>query len=169
MSMTISQGSTIDTRELRNALGNFATGVTVVSYEDEGQFFGATVNSFTSVSLDPPLVLVSLAKGSRAATKIHDRPFAVNILHQGQQDIAWQFAGKPQESLECEWKTDAIAPRFADSHASFVCTPWAVHDAGDHLIVIGHVEQFESNPVQALIFYQGTFNSLTQENSKTSS
>lgn len=166
MSTTISESSTIDSRELRNALGNFATGVTVISYEDDGQFFGTTVNSFTSVSLDPPLVLVSLATTSRAVTKIHDRPFAVNILHRGQQDMAWQFAGKPQESLEFDWNTDGIAPRFAESHANFVCTPWAVHDAGDHVIVIGRVEQFETTPVDALIFYKGQFNSLTPNNAE---
>jgi len=160
MSTTISESITIDPRELRNALGNFATGVTVVSYEDAGEFLGATVNSFTSVSLDPPLVLVSLATTSRAVSKIHDRPFAVNILHHEQQDIAWQFAGKPEEGREIEWKTDAIAPRLADSHASFVCTPWAVHDAGDHVLIIGHVEQFETQPVEALIFYKGAFQRL---------
>jgi flavin reductase (DIM6/NTAB) family NADH-FMN oxidoreductase RutF len=163
MSAATKTSSVIDPRDLRNALGSFATGVTVVTYEDDGQFFGTTVNSFTSVSLDPPLVLVSLATSTRAVTKIQDRPFAVNILHRNRQDLAWQFAGKPQEGLEFDWNIDGIAPRFADSHASFVCTPWAVHDAGDHVIVIGRVEDFETNPVDALVFYQGAFKGLTAE------
>lgn len=69
-----------DIRQLRNTLGNFATGVTVLTYQSGDTFHGVTVNSFTSVSMDPPLVLVSLMRTSRALTYLLERPFTINIL-----------------------------------------------------------------------------------------
>ncbi|MAB20486.1 flavin reductase family protein [Microbacterium sp. UBA3394] len=146
-----------DPRDFRRTLGRFATGVTVVSYELDGACFGATVNSFTSVSIDPPLVLVSLATGSRAAHALPDRPFAINVLHHDQHPVAMQFAGKPALAEPVEWRMDHAAPRLAESHASFVCTPWSVHEAGDHVLVLGRVEHYETSESDALVFYQGQF------------
>src|ERR1700739_1874424 len=93
--------SAIDMLEFRRALGHFATGVTVVTYapEDADEFRGTTVNSFTSLSLEPPLVLVSLGGAPRAAAAL--RPgaaYAVNVLHHGQRDLAMRFAGRPRSS-----------------------------------------------------------------------
>ncbi|WP_345750866.1 flavin reductase family protein [Microbacterium rhizophilus] len=170
MSMLTAQSATpptsepqpaFDPRDFRRALGRFATGVTVVTYEHEGAHYGATVNSFTSVSMDPPLVLVSLATTSRAATKLPDRPFAINVLHQDQLDTAMQFAGKPQTGTPVQWNLDHAAPRLAESHAAFVCTPWAIHEAGDHILVLGHVEHYEASETDALVFYQGAFQRLS--------
>jgi flavin reductase (DIM6/NTAB) family NADH-FMN oxidoreductase RutF len=112
--------SAVDAMEFRRALGHFATGVTVVTYQSKdadqyenphrpentgqqentsGAFRGATVNSFTSVSLDPPLVLVSLGKKTRCAEALRPgRPFAVNVLQHGQRDLAMQFAGRQPEA-----------------------------------------------------------------------
>ena len=87
----------LDTVEFRRALGHFATGVTVVTYaaRDADEFRGTTVNSFTSVSLDPPLVLVSLGRQTRAAAALRPgTPYAVNVLHHRQRHLALHFAGR---------------------------------------------------------------------------
>ena len=96
----------VDTLELRRAFGHFATGVTVVTYEAaDGEFRGTTVNSFTSVSLDPPLVLVSLGRQTRAAAALRSgSAFAVNVLHHGQRDLAMHFAGRPKPETEVRWE-----------------------------------------------------------------
>jgi flavin reductase (DIM6/NTAB) family NADH-FMN oxidoreductase RutF len=147
-----------DPRDYRRTLGRFATGVTVVTYEHVGEFYGTTVNSFTSVSIEPPLVLVSLAKSSRAAGNIIDKPFGINVLAHDQVDVAMRFAGKPQESDSVRWDHTRIAPRLVGSHALFVCTPWAVHEAGDHILVLGQVEHYEADDSgDALAFYKGAF------------
>jgi len=165
MSMTTTRSTTqphpFDPRDFRRTLGMFATGVTVVTYEHEGSYYGATVNSFTSVSIDPPLVLVSLAARSRAAMMLRDRPFAINVLHHDQHATAMQFAGKPQSVELIEWNLEQAAPRLAESHAAFVCTPWAIHEAGDHILVLGHVEHYEASETDALVFYQGAFQRLS--------
>lgn len=149
-----------DAMHFRRTLGQFATGVTVVTYEHEGEYFGATVNSFTSVSLDPPLVLVSMANGSRAAQMIHDRPFAINVLRHDHQQVAMQFAGKPQDGHVVRWADTSIAPVLDGTLAYFVCEPWATHQAGDHVLVLGKVVAFDSRPDDALVFYQGKFGRL---------
>jgi len=147
-----------DSRDFRRTLGRFATGVTVVTYEHEGEYLGATVNSFTSVSMDPPLVLVSLATTSRAAERMLGKPFAINVLQHDQHDIAMCFAGKPESVDEVHWNVDHLAPRLAESHAAFVCEPWAVHEAGDHLLVVGRVHHYEAaEEGDALAFYKGQF------------
>jgi len=149
-----------DPVEFRRTLGHFATGVTVVTYDYEGEACGATVNSFTSVSLEPPLILVSLANGSRAASRILDRPFAVNILHRDQEDLAMQFAGRPQAATRPEWNFSPAAPVLAGSLATVVCQPWETHQAGDHVLVLGRVEEFSSVTEEPLIFYRGAFTQL---------
>ncbi|WP_346041666.1 flavin reductase family protein [Actinomadura chokoriensis] len=132
----------IDPRELRQVFGKFATGVTVVTYQDDGVPRGATVNSFTSVSLEPPLALVSLDRRSRACGNLHDRPFAINILTAGQRDLALHFAGVPQSSVRDPFTgTDGRdePPVIRDCLAYIACVPWAVHEAGDHRLFIGEV------------------------------
>src|ERR1700757_3894292 len=102
MVITSPQGagpSALDMLEFRRALGHFATGVTVVTYQpsDIDEFRGTTVNSFTSVSLDPPLILVSLGRQTRAAAALREgSPFAGNVLHHGQRELAMHFAGRPR-------------------------------------------------------------------------
>src|ERR1700755_804066 len=99
--------SAIDSVEFRRALGHFATGVTVVTYAPGGidEFRGTTVNSFTSVSLQPPLVLVSLGRQTRAAAALRPgSPFAVNVLHHRQRELAMHFAGRPEPGTRVEWE-----------------------------------------------------------------
>jgi flavin reductase (DIM6/NTAB) family NADH-FMN oxidoreductase RutF len=150
-----------DPRVLRNTLGNFATGVTVITYEADGAFRGVTVNSFTSVSLEPPLVLVSLMRTSRSLAYLQDRPFTINVLSEAQLRTALNFAGKTQEGHSIEWVTDGEAPRINGSLAYFTCTPWAGYDGGDHALLLGQVLSFgRQDNIEPLLFYRGTWSAI---------
>lgn len=150
-------------KELRNALGLFTTGVTVLTYEADGVYHGVTVNSFTSVSLDPPLVLVSLRRTSRALVYLLERDFVVNILSDGQHRSALQFAGQPQEDHEVEWVMEGPIPRLSGAIAHFVCTPWASYDGGDHRLLVGrvlsHAQRDDDKP---LLFFRGAWNGIAK-------
>jgi len=170
--------SAVDSMEFRRALGHFATGVTVVTYapEDADEFRGTTVNSFTSVSLEPPLVLVSLGRATRAAAAL--RPgsaYAVNVLHHGQRDLALWFASRPRsssgetapriprsspEGTRVEWEVRAGVPHLAECGAYFRCVAQDVHGAGDHVLVVGLVEEFQAYGHAPLLFYRGAFEHL---------
>lgn len=154
---------TFEPRAFRSALGRFTTGVTIVTYAHEGRACGFTANSFTSVSLDPPLILVSVGKQAQAATRMRGVPFAINVLSEEQQSHAFHFSGREQEGLEIEWGNDAPgqAPYLAGSLAVFRCIPWQTVEAGDHDLFIGEVQSFESKPASPpLVFLDGRFSSL---------
>jgi flavin reductase (DIM6/NTAB) family NADH-FMN oxidoreductase RutF len=155
----------VDTLELRRAFGHFATGVTVVTYQagpdGGGEFRGTTVNSFTSVSLDPPLVLVSLGRQTRAAATLRSgSSFAVNVLHHGQRDLAMHFAGRPRPDTEVQWEIRAGVPHLAGCSSQFRCTAQDVHGAGDHVLIVALVEEFQADGHAPLIFYRGAFERL---------
>lgn len=145
---------------LRHCLGHFATGVTVVTYGGDDGPRGITVNSFTSVSLEPPLVLVCLDQRSKAAAQVLQQPFAINVLHARQRELAWHFAGKPQPGYAPAWSTQHATPVLDDSLAWLVCEPWSRHDAGDHVIVLGRVIDYGANPHGPLCFFRGQFMEL---------
>ena len=150
-------------RELRNCLGKFATGVTVVTCEtDEGKH-GFTVNSFTSVSLDPPLVLISVDKKTKAFQFLKDNNFTVNILKGDQQDTAMHFAGRPLEEPPFQWEKGMHCHRLEDSLAFIECIPWAEYDGGDHVLYIGQVDHFEYSEGDALGYYCGNFSTISGE------
>jgi flavin reductase (DIM6/NTAB) family NADH-FMN oxidoreductase RutF len=157
------QPSAIDAMEFRRALGHFATGVTVVTYQpdDVDEFRGTTVNSFTSVSLDPPLILVSLGRQTRSAAALRPgKPFAVNVLHHGQRELAMHFAGRPESEAPVDWEVRDGVPYLAESGAYFRCVTRDVHGAGDHLLVVGLVEEFQAHGHPPLLFYRGAFEHL---------
>ncbi|MET0371307.1 MAG: alpha/beta fold hydrolase [Sphingobium sp.] len=152
-----------DPRLLRDALGCFGTGVTVVTTIDpEGAPIGFTANSFTSVSLDPPLVLFCIAKKSANLNIFRNASsFAINILHIGQQPTSDQFA-RPNEArfdgIDWTVRIDGGAPILTGSRASFDCTTHAIHDGGDHLIVVGEVQRADFEPHRdPLLFLQGKY------------
>lgn len=153
---------TFDPREFRSALGRFATGVTVVSYAAEGKVRGFTVNSFTSVSLDPPLILVSVGNHAQSAARMKGVPFAINVLSEQQQGHAFHFSGRPQDGLEVEWdEASDEAPTILGSLAVFRCLPWQTVEAGDHDLHIGRVTSFASDPeLEPLVFLDGRFSSV---------
>jgi flavin reductase (DIM6/NTAB) family NADH-FMN oxidoreductase RutF len=146
-----------DNQALRSCLGQYATGVAVVTYEGDDGPRGATINSFTSVSMQPPLVLVSFARATTAARLLGDRPFVVNVLASDQLDVALQFAGKPQTGLHVPWSPTAEVPRLRGTVAWLQCRPWATYDGGDHLLFLGEVVHHDSRRGEPLVFHRGQF------------
>lgn len=154
-----------DARTLRDALGCFATGVTVVTTRDaDGRPVGLTANSFTSVSLDPPLLLVCLARGASSLGSFAvAEGFAVNVLHIGQQAVSGRFATRDADRFaDTEWETwDTGAPIIANSLASFDCTRHAWHEAGDHVILVGQVQRVRFEPRRdPLLYFRGRYRRL---------
>ncbi|MES2433470.1 MAG: flavin reductase family protein [Pseudomonadota bacterium] len=148
-------------RLLRDAFGTFMTGVTVVTTLDEaGLPIGFTANSFSSVSLDPALLLISIAKTSGNYTRfIAAKSFAINILSEGQKDISNTFA-KPVEDrfATVKWQIGPHgAPILHGVSAWFDCSTHQVIDAGDHAILIGKVEAFDASGQSGLGYYRGSY------------
>jgi len=161
--MSSHRTTTTDRRELRDCLGRFATGVTVITCRGDGAAHGATVNAFTAVSLDPPLVLVALDRRSKASRYLDGEPFAVNVLAADATGTALHFAGRPQDGIEVTWIDDAVAPRLAGAAAWLVCTPWARYDGGDHLLFVGEVQHFGHTPADPLLFHAGRLQRLGEQ------
>ena len=152
----------IDTRTFRQTAAQFATGVTVLALELGGEVKAMTVNSFTSVSLNPPLVLVCLAKTSRIGQRIHaDAPFCISILGDHQRDIsaffagAWKAPAPPRHSFS-DWEG---VPRLEGAVAAIGCRVHAIHDGGDHLIVLGEVQRLHrvDYACRPLVFFAGGY------------
>ncbi|MBK5354403.1 flavin reductase [Pseudomonas sp. TH41] len=150
-----------DTRAFRRALGNFATGVTVVTAATEdGRKVGVTANSFNSVSLDPPLILWSIDKRSSSHEVFEAAShFAVNILAADQIDLSNNFA-KPKEDRFAEIEFEAGeggSPVFVDCSARFHCKKFQQIDGGDHWIMIGKVVAFDDFGRSPLLYHQGAY------------
>jgi flavin reductase (DIM6/NTAB) family NADH-FMN oxidoreductase RutF len=148
-------------RTLRDVLGRFATGVTIVTgVNGDGSPAGLTVNSFTSVSLAPPLILWCLRRSSTSrAAFAPGRPFAVNILATDQLDLARRFAGPPGERFTAvRWRGGPYGLALFDgSVAHLICRQEQRLRQGDHLIIIGAVEHYAAAPGRPLLFADGCF------------
>jgi flavin reductase (DIM6/NTAB) family NADH-FMN oxidoreductase RutF/pimeloyl-ACP methyl ester carboxylesterase len=153
-------------RILRDALGTFATGVTIVTtLSADNEPIGLTANSFTSISLDPPLIQFALARTSANLETFEKAgKFAVNVLHIGQQPAAGKFATRGVARFDgVDWalREEGGSPLLAGSLASFDCTTYAVHDGGDHLIFIGQVNHASFEPHRdPLLYFRGKFRRL---------
>lgn len=154
-----------DARTFRDALGCFATGVTIVTaMGDDGLPIGLTANSFTSVSLDPPLLLVCIANnaGSAAVLESAER-FAVNVLQIGQQPTSNRFASKAEDRFGATpWEVGEFeTPVLTGSLASFECARHAVHEGGDHFVLIGRVLKARFEPRRdPLLYFRGKYRRL---------
>lgn len=144
----------------RGTLGRFATGVAVVTFDGVEGRHGITVNSFTSVSMEPPLILDSIAKSARSHDQLRDRPFTVNILGAEQEHVAQYFAGR--EEPEPGWVDGETAPRLQGVLAYLSCTPWAEYPGGDHTLFLGEVAEFDYRPGDALGFVNSQFTVIPQ-------
>jgi flavin reductase (DIM6/NTAB) family NADH-FMN oxidoreductase RutF len=147
----------IESRHLRRSVGQFVTGVTVVTYDVEGSPRGVTVNSFTSVSVDPPLILVSIARTARAAAGLSGAPLVVNVLAADQLDLAGHFAGQRQDGLEIPWSQHHRPPRLRGAIAWIECQPYAEVHAGDHILFLGRVTSHRMLSREPLLFQTGRF------------
>ena len=154
----------MDPRHLRNALGRFTTGVTVVSCCDaQGRFVGLTANSFNSLSLDPPLVLWSLRMGSPTMAAFEQAPrFAVNVLAEAQVDLSRRFAAREEDRFaEGAWALgEQGAPVLAGCAAVFECETVSHQAAGDHRLFIGRVLACAESALPPLVFQAGHYRLL---------
>jgi flavin reductase (DIM6/NTAB) family NADH-FMN oxidoreductase RutF len=154
----------MDSRLFRQTVGQFATGVTIITTEIDGVIRGLTVNSFAAVSLDPPLVLFCVGKSTKTGQLIHKAGgFAVNILRQEQQDLSTYFAGGwmhplPPSFTLLEWEG---GPRLEGCAAAIGCATETIHEGGDHWIVLGRVlALYRTAYASPLIFHGSRYANL---------
>ena len=156
--------------EFRRALGHFSTGVTVVTVEREpGLVHGMTANSFTSVSLDPMLILVCVDQRARMLPLLHQRKrFGISVLKEGQEAISEYFAKSEQNaeveqrlSIRYRW-TPAGIPVLEDTLLHLTCNLAASHIAGDHTIFVGEVESAAVQEGEPLLFFRGEYRSTAR-------
>ncbi|MFF1305800.1 flavin reductase family protein [Streptomyces sp. NPDC058307] len=158
----------VDARALRTVCGNFATGVTVITTGGPEDGAATTVNSFTSVSLDPPLVLFCLHRQSRLRPVLQKaRGFVVNFLTRDQEGLAWRFAGRESARLaEVPHHRSARGlPVLTEALAFLECRVAEEYDGGDHAILVGEVTALGASGAQAdpLVFYQGAMRVLDRD------
>ena len=148
-------------------MGCFATGVTIVTVDLDGEVHGMTANSFTSVSLDPLLVLVCVDHDARLLSFLKSqRRFGVSILREGQQALSEYFAKTeqtPEEDahlgIRYRWTTSGV-PLLDNTLAQLACNVVGEHPAGDHTIFIGEVETMECHEGEPLLFHRGQYRRL---------
>jgi flavin reductase (DIM6/NTAB) family NADH-FMN oxidoreductase RutF len=157
----------VDVRAFRDALAQFATGVAIVTtVAPDGARIGVTVSSFNSVSLDPPLVLFSVARSAYSLPAfLSTRRYAVNILRAEQAELSSRFA----RALEDKWGgIDWLAgshgvPVAPDALAAFECEHYAEYDGGDHVILVGRVTRFELKADgPPLLFFRGRYHHISE-------
>ncbi len=156
----------IDTREFRDALGKFATGVCVVTVTaPDGTPIGMTVNSFASVSLEPPLVLWSIQNNSECREAFSNSDsFVINVLAEDQQALSNQYATRNEHDLKEGQFT--VSERgnalLNDALVSFECKVWARYPGGDHEILVGEVVAQQVNANDPLLFFGGKYGALAK-------
>jgi flavin reductase (DIM6/NTAB) family NADH-FMN oxidoreductase RutF len=146
--------------EFRRVMGTFCTGVTVVTTPEGPTVHGMTANAFTSVSLEPPLILVSVDKKAHTHENIRiTGRFGVNILRANQAAISDHFAKKldpdVEKQLSYQWIEDI--PVLADCLANIACRLWQDYDGGDHTLYLGEVVHLRANEGDPLVFFRGKY------------
>ena len=153
----------IDSPTFRQTVGRFVTGVTVIAIDVDGEIRAMTANSFTSLSLDPPLVLFCLGKETKAGHHIRSAPgFSISILREDQRDLSSYFAGAwaldaaPPPFSFTEWEG---GPRLDGCMAALGCRTHGIHEGGDHWIVVGQViaTYRDENAGEPLVFFGGKY------------
>ncbi len=157
-----------DEKAFRTALGRFATGIAIVTAQNaQGEPIGLTVNSFNSVSLNPPLVLWSLANKNQDQLNafIEASHFAVNILTREQKDLSNLFAYDSEKFAKVSYESGlGKAPIFPNALAIFQCENLKQYEGGDHTIFIGKVIDFTTNEGEPLLYFNGGYGAFTADN-----
>ncbi|MGG0655893.1 flavin reductase family protein [Rummeliibacillus pycnus] len=154
----------MDDRLFRTAMGKFATGVTVITTEVDGEVHGMTANAFMSVSLQPKLVVISISEKANMLYLIKEsNKFSVNILSAEQQELSQLFAGQLKENRKVAFKNLNGLPVIEDAVAQITCEVTNTHVEGDHTLFIGKVTDIEVADKDPLIFFNGRYRSLTVE------
>lgn len=157
---------TADAHQLRQALGAFPTGVCLVTTTTaDGKREGMTINSFASVSLEPPLILWSIRDDARSADAfLAARSFNLSVLTAEQRDLAWHFAKPAADKFERFGEAFTTASngcaRLMESAATFECSTYSRHQEGDHTIILGRVDRFSRSDMPPLLFHSGQMGSL---------
>src|SRR5215217_3884981 len=153
--------------QLRRAMSSLPTGVTIVTSSGSGGPAGATANAVTSLSLEPPMMLACLDRGSRTLTSVRAQGrFGINALAAGQEDMARRFAGKegePEKWQGVEWSESDELPRLPGALMWVACELRDLIDGGDHLILTGNVLAAEAREGQPLLFHRGAYRDLIAE------
>ncbi len=151
----------VDPREFRNTLGRFTTGITVVTTVHGGEVYGMTVNSFSSVSMDPPLVSVAADHGTVWHEKVSlSGRYGVSVLSAEQGSLSNHFAGQEQEGVDVSFVWQDGIPLLDGAIAQLVCRVVDPHPAGDHTLHIGQVEYLSYRDGDPLLFYTGAYKKL---------
>lgn len=147
--------------EFRQTLGRFASGVTVVTAQHGQEKRGMTANAFVSVSLEPPLILVSVAKTAHmhAVLEQVDR-FGVSVLAAGQRTISHHFAGRPDAGLDVPWLDHEGLPLIGGAVAQLVCRKAQTLPGGDHTLYVGEVEYSRYTDDDPLLYFRGQYHEL---------
>ena len=154
----------MDDRLFRTAMGKFATGVTVITTEVDGEVHGMTANAFMSVSLQPKLVVISISEKANMLYLIKEsNKFSVNILSAEQQELSQLFAGQLKENRKVAFKNLNGLPVIEEAVAQITCEVTNTHVEGDHTLFIGKVTDIEVTDKDPLIFFNGRYRSLTVE------
>lgn len=160
--MSLSPNTQFSSSDLRQVLGDFATGVTVLACKDGDNVMGMTANAFTSVSLSPPLVLVSIATGKGMLRHMKRRSeFSVSILSCEQETVARCYGSSKNIPDQAHWEDINGLPVIAGACAYFGCKVTARHKHGDHMLVVAEVSWIANDPeTSALTFHRGQFDRL---------
>ncbi|WP_085992333.1 flavin reductase family protein [Oceanobacillus senegalensis] len=152
----------MDDRQFRNAMGNFATGVNVITTEVDGDVHGMTANAFMSVSLDPKLVVISIGENASMLEKIRkSNRYAVNILSQSQKELSMIFAGQKEADRNVSFDRLGDLPVIKDAPTQISCEVVNEHVEGDHALFIGKVIDINlQGDADPLLFYKGKYSSI---------
>jgi flavin reductase (DIM6/NTAB) family NADH-FMN oxidoreductase RutF len=157
----------IDTQELRRVLGHFATGVTIITTKDiAGEPFGLTANAFTSLSLNPPLILICVDKAAQCySCFVQSNVFTVNFLHEGQEEISRRFATKGVDKFAgLNWHEGAHGAAILDDAIGYLeCKIVQSYEGGDHTIIVGEVLHGLASGDRPLLFFKGRYQRLPPE------
>ncbi|MBF0350996.1 MAG: flavin reductase family protein [SAR324 cluster bacterium] len=151
-----------DTKLLRQAFGQFATGIAVVTVQTQtGKKLGLTINSFSSVSLDPPLLLFSLDKKSRVFDAfLKASAIGISVLNEHQQSVSDNFAKQHETGLENSFSLKTGAPLLMESLANFDCEVRFHYEGGDHIIFVGEIIDFKKNEGKPLLYFSGKYHTI---------
>ena len=158
------QRSTIDEQLFRKTLGRFATGVSVITVAHQEHVHGMTANAFMSVSLHPPLVLISVGQNAQMYNLLAlDSRYGVSMLSDDQEGLSRHFGGRPMEGHEIAFLVEEGVPLLKGAIAHVIARVVDVHQAGDHTLFLGEVEYLHVGHGSPLLFYAGSYGQMTNQ------
>ncbi len=156
------QNPAIEAKQFRKTLSRFATGVTVITVAHDERVHGMTANAFMSVSLEPPLVLISIGHNAQMYKLLGPESlYGVSILSDDQEGLSRHFGGRPLDGLEIAFVQERGVPLLKGAIAHIVARVVDIHQVGDHTLFIGQVEYLQDRHGSPLLFYSASYGNLT--------